>query len=135
MGELLGGLTTTTIGGLSTAAGIGTLVAAIAAPEIIFPVIMAGAIGTAATIGGGISFATGISDMYEGGNNIYNGFAGISTPAFNPIRDTIFGGNESSYRATQMVGLGLASAGVEAAPMAIPLVSSIAPQGIAAGTW
>ena len=72
--------------------------------------------------------------MYEGGNNIYNGFAGISTPAFNPIRDTIFGGNESSYRATQMVGLGLASASLGAVPFVSPLVSSIVPQGIAAGT-
>ena len=56
MNEMLGGGITTGIGVTSTVAGVGMLAAAIAAPEITFPVIMAGAIGTAATIGGGISF-------------------------------------------------------------------------------
>ena len=108
--ETIAGIGTTGLGVSSTVAGAGILAAAFA-PEVTIPVALAGiAVGGAATIGGAICLGTGISDTYEGINTIYNGFEGINTSAYNPVRDTLFVGNESSYRATQMLGLGLASA-------------------------
>ena len=46
-------------------------------------------------VAGGGTILFGASDMLEGGQNIYYGANGdLSSTAFNPLRDTVFMGNQ-----------------------------------------
>ncbi len=53
-----------------------------------------------AAVSGSCSIAYGVSNFYEGAEDFYYGSIGdLSTKALNPIRDTVFMGNQSAYDA------------------------------------
>ena len=55
-------------------------------------------------VAGGGTILFGASDMLEGGQNIYYGANGdLSSTAFNPLRDTVFMGNQEIYDNTKNV--------------------------------
>lgn len=73
-----------------------------------------------AAVAGSAAFAYGASEVVEGSQNVYYGLVGdISSLAFNPLRDTVFGGEQASYDlfgqvATTTAGLFMAGGGMAA---------------------
>ncbi len=71
---------------------VGGVVCIVATAGLATPLVVAGAVAGSATI------VYGASNMWESGENIYYGMNGdYSTAAFNPLRDTVFGGDQASY--------------------------------------
>jgi cell division septum initiation protein DivIVA len=63
-------------------------------------------------IAGVVNLPFALSDMTEDVGDIYYGATGDpTTPAFNPIRDTLFGGNANAYTFTEL-GVGIAGGGL-----------------------
>ena len=84
--KIVGGVVAVTI-------GIGAIVCTAGAATPVVVSIVGGVAGTCST-------AYGLSNMVEGGFDIYYGSIGdITTEAFNPIRDTYFCGNQELYDA------------------------------------
>lgn len=80
----------------SALAAIGTIVIGTAA--IVFTAGMATPIVVTAVTTGSCSIAYGASNLVEAGQDIYYGSIGdATTVAFNPIRDTVFVGNQELY--------------------------------------
>lgn len=70
------------------------VVAIVATAGAATPAVVAGAFYVA----GACSVAYGVSNLYEAGDNIYYGAVGDPyTAAFNPLRDTVFMGNQEVY--------------------------------------
>lgn len=71
---------------------VGGIACIVATAGMATPFVVAGAVAGMATIG------YGLSNMVEAGYDMYYGFSGdYSTAAFNPLRDTIFQGNQEAY--------------------------------------
>lgn len=78
---------------------IGATLAVVAgAAAIVLTAGMATPIVVTALVAGSASMAYGYSNLFEAGQNIGFGLAGDATSAaFNPLRDTIFMGNQTAY--------------------------------------
>lgn len=71
---------------------VGGVFCIVATAGLATPLVVAGAVAGTATM------AYGYSNMIEANQNIALGMAGdYSTAAYNPMRDTIFGGNQKAY--------------------------------------
>lgn len=85
------GMATMIVGGLAIAVGVTAIVLTAGAATPV--VVVAG-------VSGGCTTAYGVSKVVEGGQDYYYGSIGdIETAAWNPIRDTIFAGNQNAYDA------------------------------------
>lgn len=68
------------------------------------------ALSVSAGVFGGMGTMYGISEMTEGAQEAYYGFRGdITSVSINPIRDTVFQGNEEAYQAWGMISTTAAS--------------------------
>ncbi|MBO5460394.1 MAG: hypothetical protein J5983_01180 [Ruminococcus sp.] len=77
------------MGGLAVVVGVAAIVCTAGAAT---PVVVT------AAVAGTCSAAYGVSEMVEGGQHVYYGLNGDPyTSAWNPTRDTIFGGNQEAY--------------------------------------
>jgi len=77
---------------IATLAIIGGAVAIVATAGAATPLVVA------AAVSGTASIAYGASNLYEAGQDIKYGLMGdYSTLAFNPLRDTLFGGNQKAW--------------------------------------
>ncbi len=80
-----------------------------------------------AAVAGGCTIAYGASNMIEGGQDLYYGMNGdITTAAFNPIRDTVFQGNQELYDFWGQANMIVASACIPAGKVA----GNLASQGV-----
>ena len=76
----------------------GALAATIGVAAIVVTAGAATPIVVTATVAGTCSTAYGVSNMIEGGQDLYYASIGdIESAAINPIRDTVFMGNQSAY--------------------------------------
>ncbi|EEG76140.1 hypothetical protein DealDRAFT_2982 [Dethiobacter alkaliphilus AHT 1] len=83
------------------------LVAAIAGTsQLLVKAIAVTTIGT-----GAYTAATGVSDMWEAGQDVGYGLSGSSGHSVNLIKDKVFKGNEGAYRTSQFVAATVSTAG------------------------
>lgn len=88
------------VGALAVAGGVAAIVLTAGAAT---PVVVV------ATVSGGCATAYGVSNMVEGAQDQYYGSVGdLSSDAWNPIRDTVFCGNQSLYDAWGSISLTVA---------------------------
>jgi len=95
------GVATMIVGGFAIVGGVAAIVltAGMATPVVVTAAVS----GTCAT-------AYGVSKVAEGGQDYYYGSIGdIETAAWNPIRDTVFAGNQGAYDAWGSISLTVAS--------------------------
>lgn len=70
------------------------------------------AVVTVATLATGIaSVAFGLADVLEALQDLHYGLSGSSNASFNPLRDTLFAGNEDMYYGIETAVTGMAGAG------------------------
>jgi len=88
--------------------GAGAVIVGVAA--IVLTAGMATPLVVAAAVAGSCSIAYGVSNIVEADQNIAYGLAGDPyTTAVNPIRDTVFMGNQSAYDTWGAISVGAAS--------------------------
>lgn len=87
------------------------------------------------TIGTGTyTAATGVSDMWEAGQDIGHGLSGSNRHSVNLIKDKVFKGNEGAYRTSQFVAATVSTAGTAyLAPIARGLQATNSGRGATAG--
>jgi|GEM_PF-1697233 len=83
------GILETVLGGLAIVGGV---IAVVATAGLATPIFVAGTVAYTA------SLAYGLSEIVQGGQDIYYGAKGdITTKSINPLRDTVFQGNQDAY--------------------------------------
>lgn len=94
------GMATMIVGGLAIVGGV---VAIVGTAGMATPVVVT------AYAAGGCATAYGVSKVAEGGQDYYYGSIGdVDTAAWNPIRDTVFAGNQGAYDAWGSISLTVA---------------------------
>lgn len=113
----------------------GVVAGAVGVGAIVLTAGMATPVVVGAAVAGTAAFAYGASEVAEGSQNVYYGSVGdIESLAFNPLRDTVFGGDQASYDlfgqvATTASGLFMAggasalTAGVKGASLSTQMAS------------
>jgi len=89
--QMMTGAGQTVIGGMGTYAGGTAIVAGVGLLAVCAP------LGIVLIVGGAIAASMNSSDMVEGIGNVYDGASGNGEKGWNPLKDTVFAGNEELY--------------------------------------
>ena len=94
------GMATLIVGGVTAAVGVAVIIGTLG---------MATPVVVTAAVTGGCTAAYGVSQMAEGGQDYYYGSIGdVETAAWNPIRDTVFAGDQGDYDAWGNINMTIA---------------------------